>query len=157
MLTGSRSYARLSITDAAVSQLARSCARLRYIDLACMLSDVDSNLYLIDVASGCPLLTNVSVFELAHLSRLKRIGLVRVTAITDEAVIALMERKTLERIHLSYCEHLSIEAINLLLQSLKNLTHLSLTGVPAFRRSDLQAFCRPPPTVRTLLIVVGGC
>ena len=53
----------LSITDKAITSLARSCTRLRYIDLAC-----------------CPLLTDLSVFELAqNLPRLKRIGLVRVS------------------------------------------------------------------------------
>ncbi|KAI9609310.1 hypothetical protein H4Q26_007260 [Puccinia striiformis f. sp. tritici PST-130] len=79
--------------------------RLRYIDLAC-----------------CNNLTDMSVFELAQcLPRLKRIGLVRVTNITDQSVYTLVERTSLERIH------------------------LSLTGVPAFRRTDLQAWCRAPP------------
>ncbi|KAG8997223.1 SCF ubiquitin ligase complex subunit, partial [Tulasnella sp. 427] len=36
-------------------------------------------------------------------------------------------------------------AINYLLQRLQKLTHLSLTGIPAFRRAELQQFCRPPP------------
>lgn len=53
-----------SITDKAVRALAKSCTRLRYIDLAC-----------------CPNLTDLSVFELAqNLPRLKRIGLVRVSS-----------------------------------------------------------------------------
>ncbi|POW15713.1 hypothetical protein PSTT_01905 [Puccinia striiformis] len=94
-----------SLTDRAVIRVARSCTRLRYIDLAC-----------------CNNLTDMSVFELAQcLPRLKRIGLVRVTNITDQSVYTLVERTSLERIH------------------------LSLTGVPAFRRTDLQAWCRAPP------------
>lgn len=52
---------------------------------------------------------------------------------------------TLERIHLSYCENITIPAIHYLLQKLTKLTHLSLTGIPAFRHSELQKFCRPPP------------
>lgn len=51
----------------------------------------------------------------------------------------------MERIHLSYCEHVSVSAVQFLLSKLIRLNHLSLTGVPAFRRTDLQHFCRPPP------------
>ncbi|EGG00568.1 uncharacterized protein MELLADRAFT_118015 [Melampsora larici-populina 98AG31] len=118
-----------SLTDRAVIRVARSCTRLRYIDLAC-----------------CNNLTDMSVFELAQsLPRLKRIGLVRVTNITDQSVFTLVDRTSLERIHLSYCDNISVGAIHWLLQRLHRLTHLSLTGVPAFRRTDLQAWCRAPP------------
>lgn len=118
-----------SLTDRAVIRVARSCTRLRYIDLAC-----------------CNNLTDMSVFELAQcLPRLKRIGLVRVTNITDQSVYTLVERTSLERIHLSYCDNITVGAIHWLLQRLHRLTHLSLTGVPAFRRTDLQAWCRAPP------------
>ncbi|KAG5221802.1 SCF ubiquitin ligase complex [Salix suchowensis] len=62
------------------------------------------------------------------------------------AVYSLAERHaTLERIHLSYCDRISVGAIHFLLQKLHKLTHLSLTGVPAFRQPTLQRFCRPPP------------
>ncbi|GAA6061118.1 hypothetical protein JCM10212_006149 [Sporobolomyces blumeae] len=118
-----------SITDKAVTAVARSCTRLRYIDLAC-----------------CNNLTDVSVLELAaNLPRLKRIGLVRVTNITDESLNSLHARTSLERIHLSYCDNLTVAGVNDLLQHLPRLTHLSLTGVQAFRKKVLQVFCRPPP------------
>ncbi|KAL5487546.1 GRR1 [Sanghuangporus weigelae] len=118
-----------SITDRSIRSLSRSCTRLRYIDLAC-----------------CPLLTDLSVFELSGLPKLRRIGLVRVTNLTDQAIFALADRHaTLERIHLSYCEHITVLAIHFLLQRLTKLTHLSLTGIPAFRRAELQQFCRSPP------------
>ncbi|KIJ57041.1 hypothetical protein M422DRAFT_198423 [Sphaerobolus stellatus SS14] len=119
-----------SITDRSVTKLARSCLRLRYIDLAC-----------------CPLLTDLSVLELASLPKLRRIGLVRVVNLTDQSIMNLGEqrRNTLERIHLSYCDQITIPAIHFLLQKLTKLTHLSLTGVPAFRHAELQQFCRPPP------------
>jgi F-box and leucine-rich repeat protein GRR1 len=72
-----------------------------------------------------------------------------VANLTDHAIHALVERpSSLERIHLSYCVNISIEAIHYLLQRLRNLTHLSLTGVPAFQSRDLQKFCRQPPKVR---------
>ncbi|CED84083.1 Leucine rich repeat proteins, some proteins contain F-box [Phaffia rhodozyma] len=117
------------ITDAAVSRLARSCTRLRYVDFAC-----------------CPELTDMSVIELSQLTKLRRIGLVRVAKLTDQAIHALVERpSSLERIHLSYCEEISVEAIYYLLRNLPRLTHLSLTGVPSFRKADLQRFRRPPP------------
>lgn len=118
-----------NITDKGVKMLARSCTRLRYIDLA-----------------NCTHLTDLSVFELSTLQKLRRIGLVRVHNLTDEAIYALADRHaTLERIHLSYCEQISVIAIHFLLQRLRKLTHLSLTGIPSFRRSELQRFCRVPP------------
>ncbi|KAL0949362.1 hypothetical protein HGRIS_009431 [Hohenbuehelia grisea] len=118
-----------NITDRAVRTLARTCTRLRYVDFA-----------------NCNELTDMSVFELSSLPKLRRVGLVRVNNLTDEAVYALAERHaTLERIHLSYCDKITVPAIHFLLQKLHKLTHLSLTGVPAFRSPDLQAFCRPPP------------
>ncbi|TRM68097.1 hypothetical protein BD626DRAFT_480785 [Schizophyllum amplum] len=117
------------ITDSSVRTLARSCTRLRYVDFA-----------------NCVLLTDMSVFELSSLTKLRRVGLVRVNNLTDEAIFALAERHaTLERIHLSYCDQLTVMAIHFLLQKLHKLTHLSLTGVPAFISPDLQQFCRPPP------------
>ncbi|KAF8524617.1 hypothetical protein BU17DRAFT_42601 [Hysterangium stoloniferum] len=119
-----------AITDRSVTKLARSCLRLRYIDLAC-----------------CPLLTDLSVFELASLPKLRRIGLVRVVNLTDQAIMTLGEerRHTLERIHLSFCEQITVPAVHFLLQKLTKLTHLSLTGIPAFRHRELQQFCRAPP------------
>ncbi|KAA1466772.1 RNI-like protein [Dentipellis sp. KUC8613] len=117
------------ITDVSIKTLARSCQRLRYIDLA-----------------NCFQLTDMSVFELASLQKLRRIGLVRVSNLTDEAIYALGDRyNTLERVHLSYCDQVSVMAIHFLLQKLQRLNHLSLTGVPAFRRQELQQFCRDPP------------
>ncbi|KAI0065874.1 RNI-like protein, partial [Artomyces pyxidatus] len=119
-----------AITDRSVKTLARACTRLRYIDLA-----------------NCNLLTDMSVFELASLPKLRRIGLVRVSNLTDEAIYALGDRHaTLERVHLSYCDQITVMAIHFLLQKLHKLNHLSLTGVPTFRRQELQQFCRTPPT-----------
>ena len=68
---------------------------------------------------------------------------------------------TLERIHLSYCEQITVPAVHFLLQKLTKLTHLSLTGIPAFRDSELQEFCRPPPrefnsTQRAAFCVYSG-
>jgi hypothetical protein len=117
-------------TDVAVTEIARACKRLRYVDFAC-----------------CPLLTDMSVFELAaNIPKLKRVGLVKVLNITDQAIYHLVERSaTLERLHLSYCDKLTVPAITYLLNKLPRLTHLSLTGVPSFQTSELRTFCRPAP------------
>lgn len=96
------------ITDAAVTQLVKMCNRIRYIDLAC-----------------CQRLTDLSVKELATLPKLRRIGLVKCNAITDQSILALAranaEPRTkaqgssfLERVHLSYCVHLTLQ-VNILL------------------------------------------
>ncbi|CAG8453113.1 8878_t:CDS:2 [Ambispora gerdemannii] len=120
------------ITDHSITNLARHCTRLRYLDLAC-----------------CVQLTDASVHELSHLPKLKRIGLVKCANITDSAIYALIDHRvvahTLERVHLSYCINLTITAVLELVNCCYRLTHLSLTGVPAFLRSDLQRLCRPPP------------
>lgn len=91
----------------------------------------------------------MSVFELAaNIPKLKRVGLVKVLNITDQAIYHLVERSdTLERLHLSYCDKLTVPAITYLLNKLPRLTHLSLTGVSSFRTPELQAFCRPAPKV----------
>lgn len=121
-----------SITDYGVSTLIKNCHRLQYIDLAC-----------------CTQLTNISLVELASLPRLRRIGLVKCANINDAGILALIQRRgyddTLERVHLSYCTNIGLYPIYQLLQSCPRLTHLSLTGISAFLRSDITQFCRSPP------------
>ncbi|KAK3328076.1 hypothetical protein B0T19DRAFT_182611 [Cercophora scortea] len=139
------------ITDSAVKQLVKNCNRIRYIDLGC-----------------CTHLTDESVTKLAELPKLKRIGLVKCASITDESVYALAKanqrsrprkdadgnvihgehyssHSSLERVHLSYCTNLTMKSILRLLNSCPRLTHLSLTGVQAFLREDLEAYCRDAP------------
>jgi F-box and leucine-rich repeat protein GRR1 len=62
------------ITDTAVIKLVQSCNRIRYIDLGC-----------------CVHLTDMSVMKLASLPKLRRIGLVKCSAITDASVFALAQ------------------------------------------------------------------
>ncbi|GAP92767.2 putative F-box and leucine-rich repeat protein GRR1 [Rosellinia necatrix] len=136
------------ITDDAVKRLVRSCNRIRYIDLGC-----------------CTNLTDESVTLLAALPKLKRIGLVKCASITDKSMYALAtandhrsqyrnaaahpghesRASSLERVHLSYCTNLTLPSIIKLLNCCQKLTHLSLTGVPAFLRDDLDRFCREAP------------
>ncbi|EGX89027.1 Cyclin-like F-box [Cordyceps militaris CM01] len=132
-----------NITDEGVKTLVTHCNRIRYIDLGC-----------------CVNLTDESVKRLAVLPKLKRIGLVKCNSITDESIYTLAEIATrprvrrdanglfiggeyytsnLERIHLSYCSILK------LLNSCPRLSHLSLTGVPAFQGDDFSPFCREAP------------
>jgi len=91
----------------------------------------------------------MSVFELAALQKLRRIGLVKVNNLTDQAIYALTPCATLERLHLSYCDQISVLAIYFMLQKLLKLTHLSLTGIDVFRKPEFQQFCRQPPSVST--------
>lgn len=97
------------ITDEAVINLVENCGRIRYIDLGC-----------------CVNLTDNSVKRLAALPKLRRIGLVKCSAITDESVMALAAQhmrphqmpdgkiimvpgSSLERVHLSYCTNLTVK------------------------------------------------
>ncbi|KAK9790478.1 putative F-box domain-containing protein [Seiridium cardinale] len=138
------------ITDDAVKRLVHCCNRIRYIDLGC-----------------CQHLTDESVTRLATLPKLKRIGLVKCSNITDESMYALAKANqrarsrrdangnvvtdyhhssSLERVHLSYCVNLTLPSIIRLLNACPKLTHLSLTGVTAFLRDDLETFCREAPS-----------
>ncbi|KAM3438246.1 hypothetical protein NHJ13734_004261 [Beauveria thailandica] len=138
-----------NITDEGVKTLVTHCNRIRYIDLGC-----------------CTNLTDESVKRLAVLPKLKRIGLVKCNSITDESIYTLAEIATrprvrrdanglfiggeyytsnLERIHLSYCVNLTLKSILKLLNSCPRLSHLSLTGVPAFQGEEFTPFCREAP------------
>lgn len=136
------------ITDFGVASLVRSCHRIQYIDLAC-----------------CSQLTDWSIVELANLPKLKRIGLVKCSLITDNGILELVRRRgeqdCLERVHLSYCTNLTIGPIYLLLKSCPRLTHLSLTGISSFLRKEITQFCRDPPPdfndhQRSLFCVFSG-
>ncbi|KAF9949541.1 SCF ubiquitin ligase complex subunit [Mortierella alpina] len=120
------------ITDRFIATLAQHCTRIRYLDLAC-----------------CSKLTDAAVFALAQLPKLRRIGLVKCSNITDHGIYAILVShilpQTLERVHLSYCVHLSDTAVAALVSQCSKLTHLSLTGVPAFISPRYQKFCRAPP------------
>lgn len=94
----------------------------------------------------------MSVFELAGLQSIQRLSLVRVQKLTDIGLFSLAEHATkLERLHLSYCDHLSLDAIHLLLRKLDRLQHLSATGIPSLKRQGIQRFSAPAPEVITLL------
>jgi len=105
---------------------------------------------------------------LAALPKLRRVGLVKCSAITDKSVYALARHSTrmrsgpsrpgypgehqpyyaassLERVHLSYCTLLTLSSVIVLLNNCRKLTHLSLTGAQAFLRTDLEKFCREAP------------
>ncbi|CCH62907.1 hypothetical protein TBLA_0I02490 [Henningerozyma blattae CBS 6284] len=121
-----------NITDQGVRILIQSCPRIQYVDFAC-----------------CTNLTNRTLYELADLTRLKRIGLVKCSQMTDEGLLNMISLRgrhdTLERVHLSYCSNLTIYPIYELLMACPKLSHLSLTAVPSFLRPDITAFCRPAP------------
>ncbi|RCK65158.1 SCF E3 ubiquitin ligase complex F-box protein GRR1 [Candida viswanathii] len=120
------------ITDYGVAALVRYCHRIQYIDLAC-----------------CSQLTDWTLVELANLPKLRRIGLVKCSMITDSGILELVRRRgeqdCLERVHLSYCTNLTIGPIYLLLKNCPKLTHLSLTGISSFLRREITQYCRDPP------------
>ncbi|KAK3821112.1 MAG: hypothetical protein J3Q66DRAFT_377379 [Benniella sp.] len=120
------------LTDWLVVNLVQHCTRIRYLDLAC-----------------CSKLTDASVFALAQLPKLRRVGLVKCSNITDHGIYAMLASQilpqSLERMHLSYCVNLSESAVAALVTQCPKLTHLSVTGVPAFISRRYHKFCRPPP------------
>ena len=128
-----------NITDDAVIQLVKLCNRIRYIDLAC-----------------CHRLTDASVKQLAQLPKLRRIGLVKCHNISDRSIIALakagMQRPAkavvpslLERVHLSYCLHLTL--------GVSNPGHLRATAANALTGHT----CSPKPVPKTYSSKFDGC
>ncbi|KAJ6539509.1 hypothetical protein B0H19DRAFT_1037601 [Mycena capillaripes] len=118
-----------NITDRGVIKLARACTNLRCIDVG-----------------FCRNLTDMSVFCLAELRGIRRLSLVRVHKLTDIAVFALAEHALdLERLNLSYCDRLTLEATHLLLKRLVRLQNLSVTGIPSFKRKGVHRFSDPAP------------
>lgn len=118
------------ITDDAIIKLVAACNRIRYIDLGC-----------------CVHLTDDSVMKLAALPKLRRVGLVKCSAITDRSVYALARAShrlrsgpsrseyshsfypsainlgsSLERVHLSYCTLLTLDVCSIFLVSWLKLT-----------------------------------
>ncbi|KAF5390708.1 hypothetical protein D9757_002645 [Collybiopsis confluens] len=119
-----------NITDKGVVKFARACRNLRVVDVA-----------------FCRNLTDMSVFELSGLPSLRRLSVIRVHKLTDIAIFSLAEHAwALERLYISYCDHVSLDAIHLLVKNLKRLQHLSATGVPSLRRKGVQRFSDPLPS-----------
>ncbi|KIM68850.1 hypothetical protein SCLCIDRAFT_13584 [Scleroderma citrinum Foug A] len=117
------------ITDSGIMKLARECTDLRSIDLA-----------------FCRQLTDLAVMELAGLKNLVRLVLVRVQKLTDNAVDYLADHTpSLQRLHLSYCDRITLKSLHHLVSRNRGLEHLTATGMPAARRRGLGRFSDPPP------------
>jgi F-box and leucine-rich repeat protein GRR1 len=83
------------------------------------------------------------------MTKLRRLGLVKMTQLTNDGLIMLTERRhTLERVHLSYCNKLSGYGMQHFLNKMTRLTHMSLTGINAFKNDSFKRFSKPPPEVR---------
>ena len=159
------------ITDEGVKRLVQACNRIRYIDLGCCSHLTDESVTLLASLPKlkriglvkCTNITDESIFALARANNRGRPR-------RDAAGNVHYEYHTssLERVHLSYCINLGLkvnpihlcswvvsshqrvltgfQSIIKLLNSCPKLTHLSLTGVTAFLREDLDAFCRDAPS-----------
>lgn len=96
----------------------------------------------------CRQLTDMAVFELASLERIHRLVLVRVPKLTDNAVYFLADHTpSLERLHLSYCDRITLKSLHHLVRTCNRLVHLTATGVPGARRTGVGRFSDPPPAV----------
>lgn len=121
-----------NITNRGISSLVKACNRIEYIDVA-----------------SCTQLTDQGVQDLATLPKLRRVGLVKCQNISDNSILSFAHRtgpdNTLERIHLSYCSSITTHSITALVNACDRLTHLSLSGVPAFLKDEFTRYCRDPP------------
>lgn len=133
-----------NITDNGVVRLVRACKRLRSVDVNCVCSimipkiDVDANNF---ASTVCDKLGDMAVLELATLPLLRRLSLVQLCKLTDNAVYFLAEHTPqLERLHLSHCNSLSLDSIHHVIRKLPELVHLSATGIPALTRPGVERF-----------------
>ncbi|CCM02331.1 uncharacterized protein FIBRA_04423 [Fibroporia radiculosa] len=117
------------ITDYGIVSIVGACPRLRTVDL-----------------SFNARLTDLTLLELATLPQLERLTLVGLTRLTDNAVFFLAEHTTtLERLQLSLCKRLSLEAFHVLVRKLPKLEQLSASGVPALKRIGVDRFSERVP------------
>lgn len=160
------------ITDNSIINLVASCNRIRYIDLGCCTHLTDTSV--IKLASlpklrriglvKCNSITDASVIalaqsprpvdqqlfraQLANCSQAEQLRLAQqgwAHQIGQYNKAGLTDSSSLERVHLSYCTNLTLNSVIYLLENCRKLTHLSLTGVQAFLRPDLEEFCREAP------------
>lgn len=156
------------ITDEAVIKLVQCCNRIRYIDLGCCVKLTDVSVTKLATLPKlkriglvkCNMITDESVYALSQSHR-------RYTQVAGQSELGYSSiiphsTSSLERVHLSYCTNLTLrvsvlhlgvlkilignQSVVVLLNNCPKLTHLSLTGVHAFLRNDLEAFCRDAPT-----------
>ena len=142
------------ISDTGVVRLVRACTRLRSVDVNCWSSitilkinvDAHNNLS----STVCSNLGDMAVLELATLPSLRRLSLVQLRKLTDNAVYFLAEHTpTLERLHLSHCDGLSLDSLHHVIRKLPDLVHLSATGIPALTRPGVERFSERPSQVRS--------
>ncbi|TFK55527.1 RNI-like protein [Heliocybe sulcata] len=118
-----------NITDRALVRLSRSCTKLRCVDLA-----------------FCRRITDLGVSELASLPNIRRLNLIGLRKITDNALFFIAElNSSLERLYLSHCDRITLESVHVLLTRLGSLRHLTATGIPAFKRRGVSRFSEKAP------------
>lgn len=119
-----------SLTDRGVVSIVRTCTQMKSVDV-----------------SFNSRLTDLAVMELATLQHLQRLSVVGLKHLTDNAVLFLAEHTpTLERLHISRCRQLGLDALHVVLRKLGKLEHLSVSAVPALKRRGVERFSeRPPP------------
>jgi len=157
------------ITDEAVIKLVQCCNRIRYIDLGCCVKLTDASVTKLATLPKlrriglvkCNMITDESVYALSQSHRRYIQGGAGQPELAYAGLIST-NASSLERVHLSYCTNLTLrvrilylpisentnrdQSIIVLLNNCPRLTHLSLTGVHAFLRTDLDAFCRDAPS-----------
>ena len=154
-----------NITDEGVKTLVTHCNRIRYIDLGCCTNLTDESVKRLAVLPKlkriglvkCNSITDESIYTLAEIATRPR---VRRDA-NGLFIGGEYYTSNLERIHLSYCVNLTLkvcdpssayqpltntmQSILKLLHACPRLSHLSLTGVPAFQGDEFAPFCREAP------------
>jgi F-box and leucine-rich repeat protein GRR1 len=105
------------------------------------------------MAIVCRRLTDMSVLELGGLEGLNKLNIVRLK-VTDNAILFLAEHTpSLERLHLSYCDRLTLDAIHIMINKLTRLQHLSATGIPALKSEYIQRYSDLPPEASLLSVL----
>ncbi|KAI0082534.1 RNI-like protein [Panus rudis PR-1116 ss-1] len=117
------------ITDRGVTLLVRDCPRLKSVDI-----------------SYCLQLTDLAITELGSLPFLRRLSVISLHNLTDNAIFFLAEHaQNLARVHLSQCPQISLEAFQAMIKKLVKLEHVHACGIPSLKRVGIKRFSKVAP------------
>lgn len=95
----------------------------------------------------CAKLSDLSVLEIALLSNLRRLYMSGLSKITDVSIQFLAEHTLgLTHLYVSGCNHVSLDAVHVVLRRLLRLERLG-ASIPAMARIGAERFTDPEPPV----------
>ena len=96
----------------------------------------------------CPLLTDLSVLELAILPNIRRLSVIGLPLLTDISLLFLAEHaSSLVHLNISHCIKISLNTVHVLLRRLVHLEYFNASGIKAMARTGIKRFSEAPSLV----------